>query len=318
MKAIQFIICLVASLFLSQASHAQSFQSYRYHAPTRELLIQRGIPSCIPSMSQDGKELHLTIGSGRGPTPEFSDLSLIIDLPIMPITSLDLNRTGVTDLTPLSQLPLRYLTIKSTVCSDYSPLRHLSLESLCLDDTEAFSDLEPLANMPLRFLTLIGTSVRDLSPLKGMPIVSLRVASTAVADLTPLHGMTNLISLAIWDTNVRDLEPLRGLPLVSLSLGSTPVTDLTPLQNLPLTNLSIGDTQVTDFSPLKGMPIRYLRLCPKTAPLAAQILPHLTELRYVTVARPGVAGQRYTPDEFLKIIDAHYPKQRGTEQSTGE
>jgi len=80
----------------------------------------------------------------------FSDLSLIRGVPI---TSLNLYKTGVTDLSPLSGMSLEYLSLRST----------------------PVSSLKPLARMPLQKLNIQNTQINDLTPLYEMPLVSLVV-----------------------------------------------------------------------------------------------------------------------------------------------
>ena len=172
---------------------------------------------------------------------------------------LDLEHTGVTDLTPLKGLQnLRGLNLQNRGVTDLTPLTGMqNLAWLELQNTEV-TDLTPLKGMPkLRRLELQNSKVTDLTPLKGLPnLRKLYLQNTKVADLTPLKGMPNLWWLYLQNTEVTDLTPLEGMPeLAELRLRNTKVTDLTPLKGLPeLWGLFLSNTGVTDLTPLKGMP----------------------------------------------------------------
>ena len=99
------------------------------------------------------------------------------------VSSVQMGRTGVSDLSPLSNLT--------------------SLEHLTLIDSQV-TDLTPLAEMTsLRSMDLTHTPVSDLSPLS--------------------KRLNNLISLTLTGTKVSDVAPLASLPnLVHLNLNGTP------------------------------------------------------------------------------------------------
>jgi internalin A len=142
-----------------------------------------------------------------------------------------LRESGISDLSPLKEMPLRELDLQNNPVTDLSPLQGLPLEALYLEGTQV-SDLRPLKGMSLRVLYLSGTKVSDLSPLRGVPLRELNLLGTPVTDLGPLYGAPLEIA---WlnDTPVRDLTPLEASPLVSL----TPVSDLTPLEGMELVRL---------------------------------------------------------------------------------
>lgn len=87
----------------------------------------------------------------------------------LPLESLDIESTNVTDLAPLANVKsLRHLDISGTKISDISPLKHLTkLDRLNLDNS-LVSDLSPLANLrSLAFseywlaLTFTGCPIND-------------------------------------------------------------------------------------------------------------------------------------------------------------
>jgi eukaryotic-like serine/threonine-protein kinase len=94
----------------------------------------------------------------------------------MPLTFLDLAAArGVSDLSPLRDMPLEYLNVGDQPVSDLAPLASLkSLRRLVMDSTSA-SDLTPLRGLGLRELSIYNVPAKDLSPLKGLALKSLRL-----------------------------------------------------------------------------------------------------------------------------------------------
>ena len=127
----------------------------------------------------------------------------------------EFSQRGLGSVSPLKGLPLTSLNIANTHVSDLSPLQGMPLTRLQCYRTNV-SELSPLAGMPLSDLSLIANPVCDLTPLKGLPLTALSILSTPVTDLTPLRGLP-LMYLECSKTDVKDLTPLKELPLVWLS-----------------------------------------------------------------------------------------------------
>jgi Leucine-rich repeat (LRR) protein len=159
----------------------------------------------------------------------------------------------LTDLSPLSELPLRTLVLAKGELFDLSPLRGMPLTEFKCYGTRV-SDLSPLTGMKLRILNCDGLHVSDISPLKGMPLEVLDLTGTRVEDLTALAGM-KLEQLGLERTKVCDLSLLKGMKLTALSVCGTSVSDLSPLTGMKLTFLHCGGSRVSDLSPLNGMPL---------------------------------------------------------------
>jgi hypothetical protein len=119
----------------------------------------------------------------------------------------------ITDLTPLSGMPLRVLNCYKTGVTDLRPLANAPLEWLNLGSCGKVRDLTPLQGMLLTWLSLQECGqVRDLTPLQGMPLTSLYVADCGnVRDLTPLQGM-NLTEIYLTPKHVKKgMEVLRQM-----------------------------------------------------------------------------------------------------------
>jgi serine/threonine protein kinase len=185
-------------------------------------------------------------------------------------------RTDVSDLTPLTTLPIARLSLAGT----------------------RILDLSPLKGMPLRFLDVSDTPLRSLDPLVDLPLNDLRLARTRVDDLAPLHNLP-LANLDLTATLVADLSPLTDIPLATLVLDATPVEDLQPLRGMPLKELRLYSTRVADLRPLleprgPGATLERLSL-PRGTPLGLEGLRKLPKLQKIAPTWQG---------SWLKALDA--------------
>lgn len=154
----------------------------------------------------------------RGP---FSGVSDIAPLRAWKnLESLDIAGTGVTDLSALEDLPLRWLSIGDLKVTDLSVLKRFSA---------------------MTYLCARRVPAQDLSPIFALTeLEHLELGFTCANDLSGLAGMTRLRTLDLWGVSVKSLEPLVGLPLESLSINYAPRPDLSPLARVPtLKTLSI-------------------------------------------------------------------------------
>lgn len=204
-----------------------------------------------------------------------------------PITELVAEYSDITDLTPLSGLPLNTLvivrvrglpplkgienlpretlqglTLAEAGISDISALKSFTnLLALGVSNCEDLSDISPISNLSLKILDLNYTAVSNISALQGMPLTHLYIKHTSVDDLSPLAGMC-LQTLYASNTKVSSLEPLRGMPIKYLQFSGTPVSNVSPLVNMPLNIIHLDDTKVSDVSPLSSSPLVYVSLTP--------------------------------------------------------
>lgn len=113
----------------------------------------------------------------------------------------DLEGSGIKDLTPLKGAPVKMLCLASTGVTNLALLKGMPLEVLDLRNTRV-SDITPLKGMPLDALLLAGTQVRDLSPLAAMKLTKITFSPTVVTNAAPvLRTMKSLHSIGIDDTN---------------------------------------------------------------------------------------------------------------------
>jgi Leucine-rich repeat (LRR) protein len=155
---------------------------------------------------------------------------------------LDLSGTGVSDLTPLTDLPtLEQLYFPNSVLRDFKAIGALRRLVHLRGWPTKVRDFSPLANLTsLRALSLaFAKQVKDLAPLGELTgLEELEFAYTdgdgCVTEFGPLAKLTRLKRLSLEFTEFHDASILRGLTeLEYLHLGDTKVTDFTPLFDLP-------------------------------------------------------------------------------------
>lgn len=214
----------------------------------------------------DTKEFHRYYGQAvRELNPEsliigWSPISDFTFLEGLRIRHLQISTSQTFNLEFTKHLPLETLEISFTSISDLSPLTGSNLKTLNLASCKRITSIEPLRGLALTKLVLFGTGITDLSPLKGMPLELIELGCTKVADLSPLKGAP-LQELWIFNNpSISDLSPFEGAPLKILSAGGTSVEDLTPVRNCPLKHVSIDGTRVTDLRPIAHMDLDYLKV----------------------------------------------------------
>lgn len=199
------------------------------------------------------------------------------------LDTLILGRETITDLTPLSGLPIRFLSIQGNPVSDLTPLKELpKLQELVIDNT-LVSDLSPLASMEgLKLLGLYDIPADDLSPIAGLALESLSIPDASAEDPQLLAGMPlkylwlpdasedeilaigkigTLEALDLFGYPCASLEPLLGLKeLQSLNVcWSNRFLTLEGVDQLvSLESFDFGNTGVSDLTPLAGTEIRHI------------------------------------------------------------
>jgi hypothetical protein len=108
------------------------------------------------------------------------------------------------------------LNLSGTQVTDLAPLTQLPVTHLCLQGCYGITDFSPLGNMRLFWLNLCRTRVTDLSVLASLPLLHLDLRGTRTTDLLPLANVP-LRSLDIRFTGIGDVSPLGRMPLAELS-----------------------------------------------------------------------------------------------------
>lgn len=186
----------------------------------------------------------------------------------------------ITDLSPLADLPLEYLSLTGNQISDLSPLTgQTELRVLDLGENPVRS-VEVLAGLTaLQEVTLEATGITSVEAFEGNSIQSLNVHGTWVTDFSPLESCPSLSRLIVGELPSGAVETLAGLTgLAELRLYSTQEVDLSlfagfqKLQDLDLYGctllhpealtrlpslrlLNLGATGVNDLTFLSEMPV---------------------------------------------------------------
>jgi hypothetical protein len=163
--------------------------------------------------------------------------------------------SNVSDLSELATWDnLRHLSVEGTAVTDLSPLSGLPLEFLDVRDTPITS-LDPIRTMTSLKHLRVGRFRGDLSALADLVNVEvLDISFTKVTELGVLAKLSKLRNLDLWGTAVVNFEPLVGKPLDTLGLNymsGKPV--LTPLEEIPtlgwisMTGTAVDEAQLAEL-----------------------------------------------------------------------
>lgn len=172
------------------ASFGKMFQTAANESPAfSELLQRRAIRSRFRKLKDD------TYGADLRNLPIAPTMALLNAKPDK-LSSLYLDKSSISDLSPLKGFSLRHLSIA---------------------DCRKVSDLSPIQGMPLERLNLSETGVSDLAVLADMPIRVLFLADcNELTSIEPLLACENLETLVIPRTvqDVARLKELSGLKMI--------------------------------------------------------------------------------------------------------
>jgi formylglycine-generating enzyme required for sulfatase activity/serine/threonine protein kinase len=141
------------------------------------------------------------IGFSTDNTTDISPVRTLVSLKRLYCPGSGPGKSKLSDLTPLREMNLTFLSCLNTQVSDLSPLEGMPLTYLAIANTK-LSDLTPLNGMPIESLWCTETRVTDLSPLRGLPLTNLHCTSTPVSDLLPLEDCRSLTHLQCTGTKV--------------------------------------------------------------------------------------------------------------------
>lgn len=254
--------------------------------PTERLSEVKQLLICGESLAgtlQEHEELtssthdHYAVETAHGDISD-NDLELLAKCTGLQILVLDYQQ--ITDLSPLTDLPLEYLSLTGNQISDLSPLSGLTeLQVLDLGENPVHS-VEILDKLSgLREVTLNATSITSVKDFAGSNLQFLNVRSTWVTDFSPLEACPSLSRLIVGDLPGGAAETLSGLTnLEELRLYSTQEVDLTCFADLQklrdldlygctishpealallprLRYLNLGETEISDLSFLPQLPV---------------------------------------------------------------
>lgn len=205
------------------------------------------------------------------------DMKLLAQCTNLRVLVLDYQQ--ITDLSPLANLPLEYLSLAGNQISDPEPLSGLrelqvldlgenpvrsvdalskltALQEVTLQAT-GITSVEVFAESDIRFLNVRSTWVTDFSPLKSCSSLSRMIVGELPDGAAETLGeLVNLTELRLYSTPEVDLSCLTRLQkLRDLDLFGSTVSHPEFLALLPnLRYLNLGQTGISDLSFLKQLP----------------------------------------------------------------
>ena len=152
----------------------------------------------------------------------------------LPVETLNLDHTQVSDLSALGGLHLKEFRAAGTDIADLKPLHAMQVHVVGFTDCKWIADFSPLEGLPLDTFEASNTNLRDLGFLQNAPIRSLIVSGTVLKSLAPLSGKTCSRVILSNCRDLVDVSALQGMPLRELSLENcTSVLDVGFLTNCP-------------------------------------------------------------------------------------
>jgi Leucine-rich repeat (LRR) protein len=141
-----------------------------------------------------------------------SDLKVLAG---MKISSLNWSGDQIHDLSSLTNVTMKHLTLQDTSVTNLNPLSAMaSITQLYISHNKGISDLSPLSRLPLTALWMDNTVVKDLNPLVNIaPLSTLHISDCPIRDLTCLARMGHLNDLQVDPTQ---LQRLKGAPRLTV------------------------------------------------------------------------------------------------------
>lgn len=294
------VLCLgiFSALTWSHSHQAQVSSSLLEDALRLELRLEEGEPIPLERLGEVeqllvcGEELMRSLQEHEArintahdwyltqtPHGDISDEDLTLLAQCTNLRLLILDYQQITDLSPLSGLPLEYLSLTGNEISDLSPLASCqALITLDLGENPVRSLAVPAQLPNLRELVLDGSAITSVDALAGSGLQYLNLRTTWVTDYTPLESCPHLTRLITGDLPAGAAATLSGLTgLEELRLYSTPDMDAAYLSNMQqlldldlygctvshpealcqldsLLALNLGETGLRDLSFLPSMP----------------------------------------------------------------
>ena len=158
---------------------------------------------------------------------------------------------GITDITGLQYFTgLVQLDLSCIDITDISPLENLKLGWLSLDSDKNITDFSPLAKMPtLAWLSCRNTNISDLSPFKGVKrLWGLFLDNNQISNISPLKDLPELGVVHLSHNQITDISPLKDLSSPeTVNLSYNQITDFSPI------NSNITDELNLDGNPIKSL-----------------------------------------------------------------
>jgi serine/threonine protein kinase len=175
----------------------------------------------------------------------------------LPVETLNLDHTQVSDLSALVGLHLKEFHAANTDVADLKPLHSLQVHLVSLNDCKWVADFSPLVGLPLDYFEANNTNLHDLGFLQNDPIRSVSVSGTDIKSLAPLNGKSCWRIVVANCRDLVDVAALQGMPLRELNLencvGITDVGFLTSCPELEKVTVPRGAKNIDALVSLKKL-----------------------------------------------------------------
>ena len=224
---------------------------------------------------------------------------------------------NITDVSPLSELPLEALWLGINPIRDISPLRDcVTLSELYLDSTN-IADISPLENLTnITRIALDYTDITDLSPLKGMALTELYIQSyvqeiQTKRDYSIFAGMPlqQLIAMNLGSNQINDICEIKSLVYL-FAVHSDGIDDFERFAKMSsLKHIVLFDTNIGSLSGVEKMPnLEELDFGANRYEMVLDIAPLIKAPKLKIVAIRGVEVIDYSPlleIPNLEVVEIH-------------
>ena len=173
----------------------------------RKQFPKTGFPKCVRLSSDYDMKNDSTLRSGKGNLFNLEEINQFPNL-----EALVLDYQEITDITPLENMQLTYLSLCGNPITDITALAEMdTLQALWLEDVPV-SDASALAQLTsLKELEISGTNLADAEDFCRLPLEVLKMGNTLITDLSPLKWLRELTVLNAGEVDAQGMETIQTM-----------------------------------------------------------------------------------------------------------
>ena len=220
------------------------------------------------------------------------------------LQSLSIDRSSISDLSPVTNSSLKELNCNSSKVTNVDLTRYPNLEVFTCPNT-SISSLDVSKNKKLYMLFVYNTPISKLDVTNNPNLKQLSCNKTGVTELDVTHN-PQLATLDIGDTKVKTLDVSKNPLLHTLVCYQTEIDMLNVSNNLDLKELSCFGTNITELDVTKNTKLTDLN-CLST-PIKALDLSNNLELERLScsgILEQGIRGLDISKNTKIKELRFH-------------
>ena len=229
------------------------------------------------------------------------EIKSISPLSGMPISVLDISKTGVSDISALEDMPLTEISLHSCDIKDISSLKNSPLQILNIIKTP-ITDLSPLEDHKLISLYIDYTPIDSLDGLNFDQLKTISINGTRINNLTPLNSAIQLESLEANNTLIRDFKGINSRNIKSISASQSLLNNLDSLRNSKIKALNIKGTYINSIDSINTEKLHSLNIS-ETEVSNIYILKNCISLRNLNLNKTKVINFSCLKDLRLDTLD---------------